>query len=241
MGLNQRIIVKFFWLDVWSTECGIIHDMVFILFHAGQSRHLVDWVADRCLPWSGGVWHSGCDGSVLYKRSIALFTNVNLCWSVLDVNQSLNYSNKRIEPTSPLRGYAAHASVRRRCMNSTIIWEWFTDLVYWIPFGTGMAVSLHAFKKTKNYGYLLITVFFLSPIIGVTQHQVSKFLYQEEWSRELNQRNLEIEMMYERGEPIEVHRKPLIIPLYELVLAVGVAISARQKNTLGANKRMEST
>ncbi len=114
-------------------------------------------------------------------------------------------------------------------MNTDFAWEWFTFLIYWIPFGFGIFVSVRAFSKTRIIGYLFIGLFFLSPLFGIMTHQISYSLHREKWEQLTADKNAELQEKLNRGEPIEVYRKPLEIPFFEIILAIGVALIANPK------------
>lgn len=105
--------------------------------------------------------------------------------------------------------------------------ELLIDVLFGLPIIAGVGVSLWAWRKTRNTGYLLIAVFFLAPFFGIVRHQLARQLHREEWEQKIAAAEAELQAKLERGAVIQIEQRPMVIPAFEMLLAIGVAMSAR--------------
>ena len=100
---------------------------------------------------------------------------------------------------------------------------------YWALFATGLGVCLWAGIKKGKKGYLLVGVFFLSPLVGLIFREVSYLLHKEELNHLAELKQQELDTMVANGEPIMIENE-INIPFFETFLVTGLFLAARHES-----------
>jgi hypothetical protein len=102
------------------------------------------------------------------------------------------------------------------------------DLYYWSLFATGLGICLWAGIKKGKRSYLIIGVFFLSPLFGLIMNELSYQLNKEELNLIAESKQQELDAMIANGEPFLIENE-INIPFFETFLIAGLFLTARHE------------
>lgn len=93
---------------------------------------------------------------------------------------------------------------------------------------TAIEITKERIKKGKR-SYLIIGMFFLSPLFGLILNELSYQLHKEELNRIAESKQQELDAMITNGEPILIENK-INIPFFETFLVAGLFLTARHES-----------
>ncbi|MEM1222381.1 MAG: hypothetical protein AAGH40_06420 [Verrucomicrobiota bacterium] len=112
--------------------------------------------------------------------------------------------------------------------------ELLSQIYFWALFLVGVGISLWGFKRKRSKGYLLIAVFFLSPLFGALYREISYQLHKEEIKIMNKERNLHMEQMIAEGHTPFVEQNVRLL-LFESILVLGLFLTIRNPDSKSAD------
>ncbi len=95
-------------------------------------------------------------------------------------------------------------------------------IYFWLLFGFGLILCIWTFKKTKEKGFLLIAIFFLSPLFGIVMREVSYQIHKDELIERKRARA-------EQTDSLPSIETNITLPIFETALVVGLFIVCRTR------------
>lgn len=123
----------------------------------------------------------------------------------------------------------------------SLIWSvlpWIAQAYFWSLFIVGFAFCVSAYRKTGSRGYILISLFFLQPAVGVGFTKLSHLIHPTEYQQMEEQKEKDRQDRIARGEPVTINR-PVTIPFFETVLFLGLLMNAKLQKR-AANQTSEA-